>query len=194
MKKYLTEKLIDEEAAPDKVGQYLDKEMQFSRDVNSLKSAPVPKVDDFQKPQVKDMAREVIDRRGEVVPVSNASDWQAKIAAKRAALAEKSGKKVVENSIDYNDIRKGIKHAAPAMKGVGKKLLGAIPLLGGLASAAMSGDADAAIPILGEAESLGPQPGTIDHKIEMGIPLSPEEKAELQAQQARMQALQQLRR
>lgn len=68
-------------------------------------------------------------------------------------------------------------------KALGKKVLGAVPVLGGLASAAMSGDASAAVPLLGEADNLGPAAGTLDHRIEMGQ-LTDEDKAQL-----RMQAL-----
>jgi hypothetical protein len=38
---------------------------------------------------------------------------------------------------------------------IGKKVLGAVPLIGGIASALESGDASAAIPLLDEAESAG---------------------------------------
>ena len=42
---------------------------------------------------------------------------------------------------------------------LGKGLKG-IPLIGGLAAAAMSGDVSAAIPVLGEADPLGPRAGS----------------------------------
>lgn len=74
-----------------------------------------------------------------------------------------------------------------AAKAVGKKVLGAVPILGGLASAAMSGEASAAVPVLDSAESLGPERGTLDHRIEMGQ-LTDEDK-----QQLRMQALKGIR-
>src|ERR1043165_329374 len=49
-----------------------------------------------------------------------------------------------------------------ALKSLGTKALGAVPVLGGLASAAMSQDASAAIPVLDSAEPLGPAKGSLD--------------------------------
>jgi len=44
---------------------------------------------------------------------------------------------------------------AAILKSVGKKLLGAVPLVGGIAQAIDSGDASAAVPGLDEAEDVG---------------------------------------
>ena len=74
-----------------------------------------------------------------------------------------------------------------AAKMMGKKVLSALPLVGGLASAAMTGDASAAVPVLDSAESLGPEKGTLDHRLEMGQ-LTDEDK-----QQLRMNALKGMR-
>lgn len=58
--------------------------------------------------------------------------------------------KEASEGIDVADIRKkGI------IKGVGKKMLGALPLVGGIAQALDSGNASAAIPLLDEAEDVG---------------------------------------
>lgn len=92
-------------------------------------------------------------------PLTSGADFTEKIAAKRAALQ--------------------------AAKAGGKKLLGAIPLIGGLATAAMTGDASAAVPVLGDVDSLGPAPG-IDSRIENGT-LTDEDKIML-----RQQALQRI--
>jgi hypothetical protein len=72
-----------------------------------------------------------------------------------------------------------------AAKMMGKKVLGAVPVLGGLASAAMSGDASAAVPGL-DQESLGPAPGSLDSRIENGT-LTDEDK-----NQMRLEALQRM--
>lgn len=71
-------------------------------------------------------------------------------------------------------------------KTAGKKVLGAVPIVGGIAQAVMSQDASAAVPFLGDSESLGPAPDSLDARIENGT-LTDEDKAEL-----RKQALQQI--
>lgn len=77
--------------------------------------------------------------------------------------------------------------ALRAAKMVGKKVLGAVPVIGGLANAVMSGDASAAVPGLDSAESLGPAPGSLDSRIENGT-LTDEDKKQL-----RMEALKGIR-
>lgn len=80
--------------------------------------------------------------------VKKAANWLEEIAAKRAL--RKLG------------------------KGLGKGLK-AVPLIGGIASALMTNDASAAVPILGDVELLGPEKGTLDYKLESGEQLTPEE-------------------
>lgn len=64
--------------------------------------------------------------------------------------------------------------AGGALKSVGKH----IPMLGGLAvglgTALATGDASAAVPVLNEADSLGPEAGSLEHKLESGT-ITPEE-------------------
>lgn len=94
------------------------------------------------------------------------------VKKKSAKLLDKLGKMKVAQKV-----------AKKAAKTVGKKGLKSIPVLGplvGLASALESGDASAAIPILNEAENLGPQAGSLEYKLESGEQLSPEEMALLE--------------
>jgi hypothetical protein len=74
-----------------------------------------------------------------------------------------------------------------AAKMVGKKVLGAVPVLGGIANAVMSQDASAAVPGLDAAESTGPAAGSLDERIEKGT-LTDEDK-----RQMRLEALQRLK-
>lgn len=96
-------------------------------------------------------------------------DWSENIKAKREALKGKKPYKFKTGIANKkNGFGKARKLAARAIgddigssvgkriaKSIGKKIAGAVPLIGGLASAAMSGDASAAIPILGDADELG---------------------------------------
>jgi hypothetical protein len=64
-------------------------------------------------------------------------------------------------------------------KAAGKKALKAIPIVGGVASAVMSGDASAAVPILSEAEDIGAPKGS-DLRRSEDPSLSAEERHKLQ--------------
>jgi hypothetical protein len=69
-------------------------------------------------------------------------------------------------------------------KGLGKGAktgLKSVPLIGGLASLAMSENASASnvIPGLDMAESAGPRPGSLEYKMESGQDISPEEQFQL---------------
>ena len=70
---------------------------------------------------------------------------------------------------------------AKKFKKIGKTGLKSIPLIGGLASLAMSENASASdvIPGLDMADSAGPRPGSLAYKMESGQKLSPEEQMEL---------------
>ena len=119
-----------------------------------------------------------------IQPVKSGADFQADkliYEAQRAAKEEALGK--VGDTLDYSKV-KNFKIPRSATK-----LLGAVPVLGGLASALSSGDASAAVPVLDAAESTGPQAGTIDDRLERGT-LTPEDKQSLAMEQARRQALQ----
>lgn len=63
---------------------------------------------------------------------------------------------------------------SPFAKKAGKKLLSAIPLVGGIASAISSGDIKAAVPGLDLIDNIGPKEGSLNHRIETGN-LTPED-------------------
>jgi len=90
--------------------------------------------------------------------IKSASNFMKDIADKRA-LNKKS-----KASVAGNVVKKFIR--GKAVKKVGKKLLGAIPFVGGAISALASGDASAAIPLIGDSDDLGPKKGTAGHTIE----------------------------
>jgi hypothetical protein len=77
------------------------------------------------------------------------------------------------DTLDYSKFRKLFRSAGKGLK--------AVPVLGALATAAMTGDASAAVPVLGEAESLGPAPDSLDARIENGT-LTEEDKLLLRQQ------------
>jgi hypothetical protein len=55
---------------------------------------------------------------------------------------------------------------AKAAKMGGKRVLSALPLVGGLAAAMATGDASAAVPVLGDADPLGPQAGSLEAAVQ----------------------------
>lgn len=76
--------------------------------------------------------------------------------------------------------KKGTKKAAST---VGKKLLSAIPFVGGLAAALATGDAEAAIPDEIRSTPTGPRAGTLEAALESGARLTPAQLADLRRQQ-----------
>lgn len=88
------------------------------------------------------------------------------------STADKAG-----DTLDYGKLRKegmelgranrGLK-TVPGLKQVGKKVFSALPLIGGIAAAAASGDASAAVPLLGEADNLGPARDSLAGGLESG--------------------------
>lgn len=178
MSDYLPRKAPPKDAA----ANYLQKEREFNKGMQNLKSSPVEMVDDFQKPFSKDVPAEKITNP--ILPIKSQAEFEADkiIRESRKAAVEEAG-----NKLNYNELRKEFAQKAKLAAKGGKRLLGAVPILGGLASAAMSGDASAAVPLLGEADNLGPEKGSLDYRIETGT-LTEEDKQNL-----RMQALQQVR-
>jgi hypothetical protein len=192
MSDYLKQKAPKSKDATD----FLKKERSFNQGMQELKSAPVEMVDDFQKKVVKDLPVEHINKLGEPQKITSGADFlaqqvigQAERDAKRAALGKVSG-----DALDYKQLKKEFADKArqAARSGAGRKLLGTVPLVGGLLSAAMSGDASAAVPLLDSAESLGPQAGTLDDRIARGQ-LTEDDKQALAMEQARIKALQSLK-
>lgn len=174
-----------------KKDELIEKELAFRQNLRSLDSAPVKKVNDFQQRVVKELP---VERINTVAPqkIKSGSEFLAdKIIhdSKKEALAKTA------ESINYNDIRKEFleksKTAARAARFGGKKLLGALPLVGGLANALISEDASAAAPMLGDAEPVGPAKGSFDDRLESGA-LTEDDKQQLLEQQARIRALQNL--
>jgi hypothetical protein len=80
-----------------------------------------------------------------------------------------------------NILKKAVKSKAfqKIAKAAGKKALKSIPIVGGVASAVMSGDASAAVPILSEAEEMGAPKGS-DLRRSEDPSLSAEERHKLQ--------------
>lgn len=74
------------------------------------------------------------------------------------------------------DILKRYMPEAKAFKKAGTKLLSGIPILGGALSALTSKDASAAVPVLGDSESLGPEKDSLEAQIE-NPKLSSEQRA-----------------
>jgi hypothetical protein len=98
--------------------------------------------------------REIIDTNEIIPQVQNLDERDAKLAAHRArreALKEVAG--------GNRGLRKAIQRVA-------KRGLKAVPLIGGIASALESRDVSAAVPILGDAEELGPRQGSPESIIE----------------------------
>lgn len=73
------------------------------------------------------------------------------------------------NTAKKRALLKAAKKGASKFVKTGMKSL---PLVGGLAAALASGDASAAVPILGDVESLGPKKGSEEAKLEdMSLPM-----------------------
>jgi hypothetical protein len=102
-----------------------------------------------------DYSREVQKIKSGSEAIEETGQKLAEHRAKREALRQLSGK---------------APGASKALTGVlsklGKRGLKSIPFLGAVANAVMSDDASAAIPLLGEAEDVGPTKGSIDSIIE----------------------------
>lgn len=93
------------------------------------------------------------------------------ISKKDLDKATKALSKVKASAEDVqldNSFKKLLK--SKPMKEMYKKRLHSIPVIGGLAGALLSGDANAAIPILNEADTLGPQEGDEGYEIENPTP------------------------
>ena len=115
------------------------------------------KIDPNRKARLQEEAidRKISDiRKREQTPVIQDSSLSTKDVWKVKGGTDKIDTKSIQKQISGDDFVKKIADARAA-KAAGKKLLGALPLVGALASAAMSEDASAAIPLLGDAEGVG---------------------------------------
>lgn len=135
----------------DKLAERDKKQQAFLEGMQKLKASEAPVLDRSLSEGFAAPIKSSPINTKEIVPQISGDDFIKKIADKRAA------------------------------KAAGKKLLGAVPVLGGLVSAAMTQDASAAVPILDSAESLGPAPGSLDDRIERGT-LTEEDKQLLRKQ------------
>jgi hypothetical protein len=98
--------------------------------------------------------KEIIDDTIRVPSKGGLEERDAKLAAHRAR------RKAIEQ------VAGGEKGLRKAISKVTKRGLKALPLVGGIVSAMESGDASAAIPVLGDAESTGPEQGSLESVIE----------------------------
>ena len=87
--------------------------------------------------------REKIDRLTKKMPEGDTIDY---------GQFRKKAQNVSGDTLDYSKLRKQMQDMG---KRAGRSGLRAFPLIGGLMAAAQSGDASAAVPILGDAESAG---------------------------------------
>lgn len=78
---------------------------------------------------------------------------------------EKIDTKQVLKELSGTDFAKKIAKSRAA-KSVLKGGLKSIPFLGGLATALVTGETEAAVPLLNEAESLGPESGSLESMVE----------------------------
>jgi hypothetical protein len=147
----------------------LKKEMVFKRGINRLNLMPT-KSDDYMSPlneamhyikgsapvkEAKTIIKGVTDHidTKSIQKVGKADAWAEKILAARAAsaLAKKSG-------------------------GLVKSMVKGIPMIGGIAAGLgtllTTGDASAAsqaaLPLVGDSDDLGPSPDSLEHKMESG--------------------------
>ena len=91
----------------------------------------------------------------------------------------KSALKQAEKAGDEGTVKKLttalLKHTSKGLK--------ALPVVGGIASALLSEDASAAVPVFGSSEALGPAKGSIEERLESGT-LTEQDKSDLKKQAA----------
>jgi len=152
----------------------------LDKDVLTVKSSAPADV----TPEVtKVRGTQKINTMGEAQDLISGKDFTSKI---NDIKLKGDLKATMEDAIkrgDHTMMNKLKQVATKFSKNAGKGLK-SIPILGsaiGLASAIGSDDASAAIPILDSAESLGPQKGSLDYRLENGM-LTEEDKEELKRQ------------
>ena len=186
MAEYLKQKASPGKDAVD----FLEKEREFNKGLQQLKSSPVEMVDDFQKVVSKDLPVDKINKLGDVQKIKSGGEFMADQIIRDA---RKNAIESVGDTLNYKELKKQFANKAKmAARTGGKKLLGAVPVIGGIANALMSQDASAAVPGLDSAESLGPAAGTLDDRIAKGT-LTPEDKQQLALEQAKIRELQSIK-
>ena len=103
---------------------------------------------------------DVIDTK-EVQKISNPMERVNKVEDFRLNQNLKATMKDALEKGDTDTVDKLMRYARKFGKGATKGLK-ALPLIGGIAAAVSSGDVSAAVPILGDAENLGPQEGSLE--------------------------------
>ena len=130
--------------------------------------------DNFKKVQSNLKAKSAIKSKLNAAIKSGNKDAVKGIIQQVGSVAKKTG-----NTSFMKDLIKRVSKSKLA-KGATKKLLGAIPLVGGIASAISSGDIRAAVPGLDMIDPLGAKEGSLNQRIESGT-LSPEEIEKIKA-------------
>lgn len=136
-------------------------------------------LEDFRGPEKRSTIvpgkKEVISDVIKVPAKGGLEERDAKLAAHRAARAAKKATQVPGGE-------KGLKKAVTkALSKLGKKGLKAIPLIGPAAAALTTGDASAAIPLLGEADATGPAKGSPESVIEDASATAEQRRAAIEA-------------
>lgn len=163
-----------------------DRLLKFKRDMEKLGLAPV-KPDEYVSPLTEaSMKVKGAASSANVTPVNNIVKGvasQADVTPIKQIVKggvdrinTKEVQKLVSGNMFQDKIAKILESkrlakAAASLGGVASKGLKAVPFIGtamGLGSALMSGDASAAIPVLDQADNLGPEEGTLESKLESG--------------------------
>jgi hypothetical protein len=92
-----------------------------------------------------------------------------------AGFFEKAAHKTVSGEDFADKIKRLTKGGSKSAGKFAKKGLKAFPVVGGLLAGLASQDANAAVPLLGEAEALGSPRGSMEDRFEQGD-LTPEER------------------
>lgn len=127
-----------------------------------------------EKTKIKDFVQKQKDHKG----LSAIRDAAKKLkAAGQSDKADDLLKKAMQSDAAKRLAKSGAGSAVA--KKIGKRLLSAVPLVGGIASALSSGDASAALPEGLQSESAGPERGSPEDKME-DPKTSPEQRKKLE--------------
>ena len=129
--------------------------------------------------------------KSKALPDVNLTDiGVAGVASPEAAIARRAlkdqGKGIIARQLDnLSKVSETVGDTlgkVPGLKTAGKGLLKSLPFIGGVVGAIESGNASDAIPFLGDSEDVGPQKGSLEHRLETGD-LTPVESEEYHRQQ-----------
>lgn len=159
----------------------VDKVLEFRRKMNELKQSPV-KAGGYISPLE---GENMLAKGGELVPevkkvVKGATDV-INTSAPLKTITGNAFKDKIQAIVDARRLAKeGAKDLSKGFKSV--PFLG--PLIAGGLTYAATGDVSAAtqagVPVLNEANDVGPEQGSIEHKLESGQPLTEAERLLLQ--------------